>query len=387
MPRGMLHAQVGVLTICGLLTQTLGAQAGSCALLVRVETPFATPLPAAEVITAAGRLRSDSAGTVTFTTMPSGETQLQVRRIGYRPFAGLVLSECGVRGSLTPQIVKLAPQPPALDRVIVRADAQVRFSGPMAGFWERRAKGDGTFFTSVDIDRRNAQRLTDLVRNVPGWGRGQTSSRLSEALIRGSAVRQGAATRETARPGTQQCYPTVVIDGMVATVGELNTDGIDPRSLAGVEVYVDGSRTPTEFWGTTGQGNCGVVALWSRSVENMKYAAPSMQGELTDSVFQAHDVDDVARVAAERSNPVLYPRSMKRSKQSGEATVSLVVLPTGEPWLRSLRMTSATHKEFGDALLEAVATMRFVPARREGNAVAQQTELTVRFEHPDGKQP
>jgi TonB family protein len=380
MPCVPLHRRVTVLTAFGLLTQTLAAQSGSCAVDVRVESVFNTPIGDAEISLGDVRARSDSLGNARFAAVAGGATRLAVRRLGFSPFAGIVTPACSPGEKGVPQIVRLAPRAAALDPVTVRADAPVRFTGPMAGFWERRAKGDGTFFTAAEIDRRNAQRLTDLVRTVSGWGRGQQTERFANALVRGTAVRMGAAQREPERPGTQQCYPTVVIDGMVATVGELNTDGIDPRTLAGLEVYVDGARTPAEFWGTAGQGHCGVVAMWSRSLENMRHVPFSQPSVLTDSVFAAHEVDEVARIQSDQSNPVVYPKALKRKRVVGEATVGLVVLPTGEPYLRSLKLEQATHPEFGEALMDAVTTMHFAPAKRNGSAVPQRTSLTVRFE-------
>lgn len=379
MPSVPLHRRVSVLTAFGLLSQTLAAQSGSCVVDVRVISVFNTPISDAEVSLGTLRTRSDSLGNARLSAVAAEASRVTVRRLGFSPFAGIVKPACGSDKG-TAQIVKLEPRAAALDLVTVRADAPVRFTGPMAGFWERRAKGDGAFFTAAEIDRRNAQRLTDLVRTVSGWGRGQQTERFANALARGTAVRMGAAQREPERPGGQQCYPTVVIDGMVATVGELNTDGIDPRTLAGLEVYVDGARTPAEFWGTAGQGHCGVVAMWSRSLENMRHVPHAQPPVLTDSVYAAHEVDEAARLESERSNPVVYPKALKRKRVVGEATVALVVLPTGEPYLRSLKLEQATHPEFGEALMDAVATMHFAPAKRNGSSVPQRTSLTVRFE-------
>jgi TonB family protein len=380
MPSTTLQRRIGLLAASVLLSQTLLAQSGSCLVDVRVQSQFNTPVVDAEVSIGDLRVRTDSIGEARLQSLSAAEARLVVRRIGFSPFAGFVAPACpgGKAGEL--RVVRLTPRAEVLAPVTVRADVPPRFTGPMAGFWERRAKGDGTFFTAADIDRRNAQRLTELVRTVSGWGRGQQTERFANALVKGTAIRQGVAQREPERPGTQQCYPTVVIDGMVATVGELNTDGIDPRTLAGVEVYVDGARTPTEFWGTAGQGHCGVVAMWSRSLENMRHSAQAQPASLTDSVFAPHEVDEVTRIEAERSNPVVYPKQLRRSKVTGEATVALVVLPTGEPYMRSVTMVQATRAEFGAALMDAVASMRFAPARRAGNPVAQRTELTVKFE-------
>lgn len=360
--------------------ETLVAQTGSCQAGVRViSATDSTPIPMAEVAAGAALVRSDSAGFARLAGLSSEAASITVRRIGFQPLRAVLRNGCE---DVSSSIVTLAlrPRPQTLSAVTVRGDERQRFTGPMAGFWERRLRGEGTYFTALDIDNRNVQRLSDLLRTVPGWGRTQQADRFSEALTRGTAVRMGAAPREQMRTAATRCFPTVVVDGMAATQSELNVDGLDPRSLSGVEVYVDGARTPSEFWGTAGQGRCGVVAVWSRSLDNLRHTPLELQAALADTVYEAHEVDEVSRHDSTTSLHVIYPKELRRKKQSGDATVSIVVLPTGEPFLRRLQVVHASHPEFGAALLEAVSTLRFVPARRNGTAVAQRAELTVRFQ-------
>jgi hypothetical protein len=359
------------------------AQAGPCRLTIHAEGPDSSAVVGAEVTASNVVARTDSTGTAELTGLASGSHAFLLRRIGFQPYRGIAVAGCA--GQPMPVQLRLTPRPTTLASVTVRDNDRPKFTGPMAAFWERRSKGNGTFFTAVEIDQRNVQRVKDLILSVPGWGRSQQSGRFAEALSRGTAVRAGVATREPMRTPGQSCYPTVVIDGMASSVGELNVDGIDPRTLSGVEVYIDGSRTPSEFWGTAGQGRCGVVALWSRSADNMKHTPMSMQDALVDTIYDAHDVDTAAELDDVVSNQLVYPQSMRRSKASGEATVSLVVLPTGEPFIKSLRLVRASHPEFGVALMQSATLLRFVPARRGGTAVAQRTELTVRFDHSSRK--
>ena len=338
-------------------------------------------LAGAEVVVAGSSVLTDSAGRVTVVVVGAGQFPMLVRRVGFRPLRSIIASEC----EFLPTVVRaeLVVLTTSLEAVTVRADAVRKYSGPMAGFWERSARGDGVFFTAAQIDQRNVQRLSDLLRTVAGWGGARQAEVLSDALVRGTAVRMGAMSRETARASASKCFPTVVIDGMAATMGELNTDGIDPRSLSGVEVYADGSRTPSEFWGVAGQGRCGVVAIWSRSMDNLRHTPLEQQVALTDSIFDAADVDETARIDNDVELHVLYPNELRRTKASGTATVRLVVLPTGEPFLREVTLVHSTHPAFGTALVDAVNSFRFVPARRGGRAVSQRAELTVRFEPKD----
>ncbi len=358
----------------------LAAQSGVCRVGVMVASALdSTPVPMAEVSAGTVLSRADSTGLAYLNGLPRTPTEITVRRIGFQPARAVLPSGCG-DPSLPAAVVVLRPRPQVLSGVTVRGDERPKFTGPMAGFWERRLRGEGTFFTAADIDRRNVQRLSDLLRSVPGWGRGQQADRFSEALTRGTAVRMGAASRDQMRNATPRCFPTVVVDGMAATMAELNVEGVDPRSLSGVEVYIDGARTPSEFWGTAGQGRCGVVALWSRSADNLRHTPLAQQDVLVDTVYEAHEVDEVSRVDSTTGFHVVYPRELRRKKTPGDATVSIVVLPTGEPFLRRVQLVQASQPEFGSALIDAVSTLRFIPAKRNGQLVSQRAELTVRFE-------
>jgi TonB family protein len=372
-------APLAWLLTCAIASQTLSAQSGSCRVTVRVLGRDSLPLAGAVVSINDASIPTDASGLARIGGLTGGMMSLLIRRVGFQPFRGVTNAACDASAPAATD-VRLA-QIQSLAPVTVRADEHPKFVGPMSAFWERRARGEGYFFTTADIDRRNTPHLTELIRTVPGWGRSQQTDRFSEALTRGTAIRMGAAPRDAVRTAAQRCFPTVIIDGMAATMAELNTDGIDTRGLAGVEVYVDASRTPSEFWGTGGQGGCGVVAIWSRSLVNMNHSPLAQQSAPMDSVFEAHEVDDVAMLDSTANHPFVYPREMLRRHVSGDATVSLVVLRTGEPLARSLRITQATFPEFGAALLDAATALRFLPARMSGNPVAQRTEITVHFVH------
>lgn len=383
MPHPRFPLRCTLVVCAGFWTHSLSAQVGSCRVSVRAEAPDSSAVVDAEITGTGMAGRTDSTGTAEIGGLAPGSHAFLLRRIGFQPYRGVVTASCSER--LLPLRLRLSPRPQTLSGVTVRSNDRPKYTGPMAGFWERRALGNGTFFTAVDIDRRNVQRLRDLIEGVPGWGRSQQSARFSEALARGTAVRTGAAPREPVRAAGQSCFPSVVIDGMASTMAELNVDGIDPRGLSGVEVYVDGARTPSEFWGTAGQGRCGVVALWSRSADNMKHTPMMLQEALVDTVYEVHEVDETVAIDSLVSNLVRYPQQLRKTKASGEATISLVILPTGEPLFKSIRMERASRPEFGAALMDAAPTLRFIPARRGGVTVAQRLEMTVHFEHADRK--
>lgn len=348
----------------------------SCRVVVTVVDSANTALRdvAVEMVGRAEQARTQGDGRATITTGDRTPFVVRLRRIGFVAASRNVQPTCGaqpdtVTSALTAVATVIAP-------MVVRGRNDHRFSGPLAGFYERRARGDGYFFTVGDIDRRNVQRIGDLIRTVPGWGRNQ-GTRTADAMIRGTAVRMGVASRATS--GGSNCFPTIVIDGSAASMAELNVDAIDPRSLAGVEVYVDGSRTPSEFWGTAGQGRCGVVVLWSRSMDALSHSPLADQSVAPGVVYEPHEVDEVATLDGDRSVPPIYPAEQKRRKKPGEATAEFVILPGGEPYVRDAKVVSATEPAFGDALLEALPMLRFNEARKNGRAVAMRVTFTARF--------
>ncbi|MCC7053788.1 MAG: energy transducer TonB [Gemmatimonadaceae bacterium] len=357
------------------------AAAPECRVAVLAHDSAGAPLSDVSVETL-GRgesVRTREDGRATFGTGSAAPVVLRLRRLGFVAATQNVMPSCG--GAPEPIRVAMTSVATVIAPMIVRGRNTHRFTGPLAGFYERRARGDGYFFTVADIDRRNVQRMADLIRTVPGWGRTQ-NVRTADAMIRGTAVRMGVAGRSGGAASGSNCFPTVVIDGSAASMAELNMDAIDPRSLAGVEVYVDGSRTPSEFWGTAGQGRCGVVVMWSRSMDAIAHAPLADQHAAPDVVFEPHEVDEVATLDRDRSVPPLYPVEQRRKKRPGEATASFVVLPGGEPWVRDAKVVSATEPAFGDALLEALPLLRFNEARRNGRPVAMRVTFTARFGEP-----
>ena len=375
---------LGAATVTAILAGTparASAQdAGGSACRVAVQVRDSTGAPLADVaVEPAGRgevVRTRADGRATLVTETAAPLVLRLRRLGFVAATKNAMPTC--TGQPEPLAVAMTSVATVIAPIVVRGRNDHRFTGPMAGFYERRARGDGYFFTVADIDHRNVQRMSDLIRTVPGWGRTQ-NTRTADAMIRGTAVRMGVATRSPGGGNGSNCFPTVVIDGSSASMAELNMDAIDPRSLAGVEVYVDGSRTPSEFWGTAGQGRCGVVVMWSRSMDALAHTPLANQASAPEVVYEPHEVDEVATLDGDRSVPPLYPAAEKRKKKPGEATASFVILPGGEPWVKEAKIVSATEPAFGDALLEALPMLRFTEARKNGRAVAMRVSFTARF--------
>lgn len=357
-----------VLTAIFILTSPLAAwaqPAAACAAALRVRDSAGLPLRDATVALGESSFRTDTSGEARIAVGTSTPVHARVRRIGFAPSRIMLFPTCG-----TPPVastVTLDPIATRLSTVTVSAARRPVYTGSLAPFYERRARGDGVFFTHADMLARNAQRLSDVLRTVNGLG---------------ELGRRAALPGRAVRGGGERCYPLLVIDGMAqANIGEIRTDGIDPRSLAGVEVYPDASRTPPEFLSLNNGSRCGTIAIWSRSADTFS-AEPhqSVRDALPDSlIFSEGDVDALARLDAARSVSPVYPATLRRRPLDGEVQIELVVASDGRPFAQTARVIAATHKAFSDAVLQGLPLLTFEPARRNDRDVAQRVRLTISF--------
>src|SRR5690606_18095702 len=244
-------------------------------------------------------------------------------------------------------------------------------TGRMAAFFERRARGMGTFFTAEDIDRRNPSVTTDLFRTVPG-------ARIERVGNENVVVFRG-----------QRCVPLVWIDGMPATAGYLDPDHFAPGTLGGVEVYMGVATVPVELMWMRGKGSCGVIALWTRLDDppgkqpKRKVSAQELANLVASlRLYTAEQVDEPAR--ADTADPVtpFYPDSLQRSNISGRVLAEFVVDTTGRPEMDTFGVVFSSDRLFTDAVRRAVAIARFIPARLDGSPVRQLMQIPITFVSP-----
>jgi Carboxypeptidase regulatory-like domain/TonB-dependent Receptor Plug Domain len=180
--------------------------------------------------------RTQQNGAFALAGLPAGTQTIEVRVIGFEPKRLVVdLS----RDHLTTIDI-------ALDRPVQTLDA-VRVYGKgnatMVEFERRVKSGWGHILTPADIARRNAFRVTDLFRMMPG--------------VRVAPMRNSAGYAVLLRGG---CRPTVYVNGMrmddnAATELDMLAS---PEEITGLEVYTPAGR-PAEFWGNS----CGSVVIWA----------------------------------------------------------------------------------------------------------------------------
>jgi hypothetical protein len=188
---------------------------------------------------------ADETGSFQLEGVTAGFHTLAVRRIGYQPM--FVDLEIPVGHPQIDLVIKMNPLPTDLPEVVVEAEAPFG-SSKLRRFWKRSQLGVGHFITAFDIAQRKPRVPTDMLEFVPGL------------FVRRDVY--GNNRVELARPVQGCSSPTYFLDG--ARVGPRDIDAtVDPRSIAGIEVYTRSSQIPSEF-NTRGEPGCGVVAVWMR---------------------------------------------------------------------------------------------------------------------------
>ena len=196
---------------------------------------------------------TSSDGAFRVSAVPVGRQSLEVRMVGYAP--QIVPVNLGAGANLQLKVI-LEPLP--LDTVRVTADAD--FSPGMGSFDERRAHGNGHFFTRPDIEKMHARQITDILRRVPGM-----------RIQNGSGAFGASQTAQTGRnissAGSRTCPMAYYVNGTsfpLANDVPIN-HYFTPDDITAIEVYTGASQTPVQFNSTLSTSRCGVVVIWTRN--------------------------------------------------------------------------------------------------------------------------
>jgi hypothetical protein len=122
-----------------------------------------------------------------------------------------------------------------------------------SGFEQRRRFGGGKFVDRAAIARRNPMFTTDLLQGMAGVD------------VRPIGIGRIVLMRNFMG---ELCIPTLYIDGaryQPQDIKELDAL-MDPYRIGGMEVYPRAAQAPLQFAGTMKDG-CGVIVIWSRSVD------------------------------------------------------------------------------------------------------------------------
>lgn len=201
------------------------------------------PLQNARVVLASSGRGSitDSTGHFALRNVPAGRDTLSVSLIGF--------AEQRVPLTLEPRRVTnvtLLLSETVLKVEDITVTVEERRTGKLAGFEERRKEGFGHFITPEQIEKRNPQHGSDLLRQVPGVSVGP--------------YRFGRAPVRITRRASGNCDPTYYVDG-VAQQG-FHIDDLNRDDILAIEVYRGPSETPPQF--LFRYGGCGAIVIWTQ---------------------------------------------------------------------------------------------------------------------------
>jgi hypothetical protein len=113
----------------------------------------------------------------------------------------------------------------------------------LAGFEERRERGRGVYLNEAEIARKQANRLSDILRSVPGV----------RLICRYSGCR--------IRMARSECQPDFFLNGLAAN----NSTSLEMPlvGVIGIEVYRTITETPMDF--LRGDNTCGTIVIWTRT--------------------------------------------------------------------------------------------------------------------------
>ena len=319
---------------------------------------------------------TDDDGAFRFTAVRRGPVTFQVRRVGFA-VATVTVDVPTADGG--PMLLEVRPSAPLLAPVVVRAARPNVFTGPFAGFNQRRSNGFGHFFTRADIERRRPMRTTDLFRLVPGARLGVNRFGTPVVRFRGST-----------------CDPDIVLDGMGLGPGVFDIDALAPGTLEGMEVYSGASTVPTEFRKGFGRAGCGMIVFWTRQGEPRAKRQRKPEPTLTASavadlvaasqVYTSDQVDVAAAPEEDIAALVAYPDSLRgTARVAASAVVEFVVDASGAVETGTINFVAVPARPFIAALRSALPGLRFTPAMKNGAGVRQVVQLSVRFDPSPGK--
>lgn len=353
---GMLDAQS---VLPGALSGTLEGT---------VKTDAGVALVGAEVVVEGfeGRTLTRADGSFSLAGVPAGRVRTTARRLGYRPGRREIVVPAGGTAQIDFVLIR---NPTEMTPIAVTARKEP-YDARLSGFRDRVEKrASGYLFTREQIERTANRSTMDLVRGIPG--------------VRIISNPRGTGQARSVRFRSNRCPPLVFIDGMAASAGEFDLETLDLNMVEGVEVYLSSTSMPPEFFAVSrGQEQCGVIAVWSRPTQlrapRPRRAEDAESSESRLTAYAADSVDEAAFTLG--GDPeIIYPDSLWRESAAGEVTLEFVVDARGRLDWSSLKVVNETHPYFTRAVMEALASARWEPARRGGSRVAQLVRYPVHF--------
>lgn len=179
-------------------------------------------------------------------SLPSGTQSLVVRQLGFAPVETAV--ELSARA---PQRVTVTISKPArvLETVAVKADREEQLD--KVGFASRKRTGLGYYLSPDQIADRQAQRVSDLFRSIPGL----------QVVPSGNGI--DYEVRDSRNP-YNGCVVFYVDGAKWQAIYPGDVDRILPtQEIGAIEVY-SAADVPAQFQ-AAGQTSCSTVVMWSKT--------------------------------------------------------------------------------------------------------------------------
>jgi TonB family protein len=202
-------------------------------------------------------------------------------------------------------------------------------------------------------------------------------------------ITRGRPGAQSVRMRGRDCRPMVWLDGAPMASADVDLDSFSPVSLEGIEMYLGSTNAPPRYQMARGQSECGTILLWSRSSDSeLQRAMASVAPETLElliqslSVFSSDEVDTPVSLEAWGVWEVPYPPSMRATGESGSVVAEFVVDTLGRVEHDNFGIVSSSNTLFTEAVREAMRTVVFRPAMRQGRRVRQLVRQPFDFVPP-----
>jgi hypothetical protein len=215
--------------------------------------------------------RTDSAGEFAIKGIPPGAYQVVVRHFGNKPISTEISFSAG--DSLGRDFV-LSVEIPDLDTVRVAgktAPNPVELGRMrMTGFDVRKRMGFGRILDTLDFQKEQSRRLSDVLRSHMAATIIEMGSSAAIATRSGnlSFKELPSGDASDARRGAKRaCYSQVFVDGLKVYEPEpgrslFDINSLSPNQLQGAEFYSGPASTPPEYGGLG--ASCGTLLIWTK---------------------------------------------------------------------------------------------------------------------------
>lgn len=192
---------------------------------------------------------TDARGEFALPPVPGGRHRIRVRHLGY----GVREDSVSVPPTKSVRLVLILETEPI---ALAPLEVQVRGVRPTwledTGFYRRMDRSGGAFITREDIEARDPERVSQLLKTVSGV-RVRTDGNLAMLRAPRSLV-TGA-----------RCEIQYFVDGRRTRL-PVGVDAFEPADIEAIEVYRGPSEIPAFF--DRGRAACGAVVLWMRVERN-----------------------------------------------------------------------------------------------------------------------